>query len=73
MKHKRIKPEVEKHAGWTRWIKPYMRGYLIGCCDCGLHHWMDFRIQRGRVFFRAKRAPAYTRRERKRHHKGSSE
>ena len=69
MKFQRIKPEVEVHRGWTRWVKPTMRGYLMVCCDCGLHHWMDFAIHDDRVFFKAKRAAGYTRRERSKMHK----
>lgn len=64
MKHRRIHVEKETVAGWSRWVQPVKRGYLMSCCDCRLCHWMDFRIHKGRVQFRAKRAPAYTRRER---------
>jgi len=30
--------------GWTDWQKPVMRGYRLGCCDCGLVHDFDFRV-----------------------------
>ena len=30
--------------GWTDWQRPVMRGYRLGCCDCGLVHNMDFRV-----------------------------
>ena len=30
--------------GWTDWQRPMMRGYRLGCCDCGLVHDMDFRV-----------------------------
>ncbi len=30
--------------GWTDWQKPAMRGYRLGCCDCGLVHDFDFRV-----------------------------
>ena len=66
MKHKRLKPEKELYSGWTRWVQPVERGYLMACCDCGLVHRMDFRIDRGRAQFRAQRAAGYTRRERAR-------
>lgn len=66
MKHKRMHTEREVRKGWTRWVQPVKRGYLLACCDCGLVHRMDFRIHHGRVQFRAQRAPAYTRRERAR-------
>lgn len=32
--------------GWTDWQKPVMRGYRLGCCDCGLVHDFDFRVIR---------------------------
>lgn len=31
-------------SGWTRWQNPIMKGYLMGCCDCGLVHEMEFKI-----------------------------
>lgn len=40
------------------WVQPVMRGYLMGCCDCGLVHRLDFRIVGSRklkVQFRAYR------------------
>ena len=64
MKHKRLRTEKEGSNGWSRWVQPVKRGYIMACCDCGLVHRMDFRIQGGRVQFRAQRATAYTRRER---------
>ena len=66
MKHKRIRVEKEVVNGWSRWVQPFMRGYLLSCCDCRLCHWMDFRIHKGRVQFRARRATRYTARERER-------
>lgn len=41
--------------GWTKYIKPIMKGYKIACCDCGLVHKFEFKIIRGRVFYRAAR------------------
>jgi hypothetical protein len=32
--------------GWTKWITPIMRGYRLGCCDCGLVHNVRFRVLR---------------------------
>jgi len=61
MKHKRFpvqKPNV--------WVQPVMKGYLMGCCDCGLVHRLDFRIINGKkVQFKADRARNYTARLRK--------
>ncbi len=66
MKSKRFKKEWAGKDGWTEWVQPVKRGYLMSCCDCGLVHRMNFRIWRGRVQFKAQRAPRYTARERAR-------
>lgn len=29
--------------GFSRWVNPKMRGYLMACCDCGLVHEMEFK------------------------------
>lgn len=47
--------------GWSDWIQPVMENYKMSCCDCGLVHTLDFRIQtdstgNDRVQFRASRA-----------------
>ena len=34
------------------WVQPVREGYKMACCDCGLVHKMDFRIEAGRVQFR---------------------
>jgi len=55
------------------WVQPRMRNYIMGCCDCGLVHRVNFRIVDGRrggkpsrhVQMQASRAEGYTRRERK--------
>jgi hypothetical protein len=41
--------------GWSRWIEPIEQGYKMSCCDCGLVHTMDFRVDDGRAQFRVKR------------------
>lgn len=65
MKHKRIRQERAVKDGWSRWVQPVKRGYLLACCDCHLAHWFDFRVMaNGKVQFRCKRAPRYTARER---------
>jgi len=39
-----IKPEkAVTSRGFTRWVHPKMRGYLMACCDCGLVHEMQFK------------------------------
>ncbi len=45
----------ETNGRWTEWVQPIRRGYKLCCCDCGLVHDVDFRIQKGRVQFRASR------------------
>jgi hypothetical protein len=42
------------------WQQPIKRRYKMVCCDCGLVHWMDFRVHKGRVQFRAWRANGLT-------------
>lgn len=62
MKHQRI-PIMRQVSrdGFTDWIQPKdPRRYLMVCCDCGLAHWMNFRVRDGKAQFRAKRAPRYT-------------
>jgi len=39
----------------NEWIQPKKNNYIMGCCDCGLKHEMDFRIIEGKIQFRAKR------------------
>lgn len=39
----------------NEWINPCKEGYKICCCDCGLVHEMDFKILKGRIYFRARR------------------
>ncbi len=70
MKAKRMRQEhSEGPRGFSRWVQPVMRKYFLCCCDCDLVHEMQFRIvgmRKMRVQFRARRAPAYTKRERAR-------
>lgn len=65
VKRIRIERAVDKR-GFSRWVQPVMRGYILSCCDCALCHEMDFRIVGDKVQFRARRAMGYTRAERKR-------
>lgn len=32
----------KNRGGWTDWIYPISKGYLMKCCDCGLVHEMQF-------------------------------
>jgi hypothetical protein len=34
------------------WIEPREDGYKMACCDCGLVHNLDFRVEDGRAQFR---------------------
>ena len=54
--------------GRSRWISPVKRGYKMQCCDCGLVHTVDFRINKNWPEFRMardNRATAAIRREAK--------
>ena len=46
MKKKRLKYQqvVANDGGWSDWIWPTHTGYRLGCCDCGLVHNVDFRV-----------------------------
>jgi len=35
------------------WVQPAENNYKLSCCDCGLTHNMDFRVEDGRAQFRA--------------------
>lgn len=43
MKTLKYRQEHAVAKGWSRWIQPFMRGYKLACCDCGLVHVMEFR------------------------------
>jgi hypothetical protein len=34
--------EREGENGWSRWVRPVPRNYMMACCDCGLVHRMQF-------------------------------
>lgn len=51
----RYRQESAVNGRWSRWVQPIRRGYKLACCDCGLVHDMDVRIQKGRVQFRMAR------------------
>lgn len=40
----KYKQEVAEKDGWSRNIAPSMKGYKLGCCDCGLVHDVDFKV-----------------------------
>ena len=58
--------------GWSRWVQPNPENYRFGCCECGLVHTLQFRVEEDRVQFRARRnerSTAAVRREAKRRSK----
>jgi len=40
----KMRPE-EDNDGWTRWLAPHERKFKMACCDCGLVHDMEFRLE----------------------------
>jgi hypothetical protein len=49
------------------WVQPIEEGYKMACCDCGLVHTLDFRVEDGRAQFRVfrnNRSTALVRRHR---------
>ena len=56
----KFRQEIEGDDGWTDWIHP-LGGYKISCCDCGLVHDLEFRLDDNhRLNFRARRNPRST-------------
>ena len=59
---------VENEDGWSEWIHP-LGGYRMSCCDCGLVHSLEFRLDDdNKLNFRASRnnrATGQTRRHKK--------
>lgn len=51
----KFRQEHGDEDGWSDWIHP-LPGYKMACCDCGLVHNMQFRIDDlGQINFRASR------------------
>lgn len=40
---KQCKTMPAGRGGWSEWVEPVMKGYLMQCCDCGLIHEMQFK------------------------------
>lgn len=51
----RYKTHNLDEGGWTEWIQPVEENYKMRCCDCGLVHTMDFRVEGERAQFRVRR------------------
>jgi hypothetical protein len=60
-------PAIEQPSrrGWTDWIRPKRRGYRMACCDCGLVHEVNFRLDGRHVEYQARRHPGATRARRR--------
>lgn len=39
----RFKTEYAGRGGWSKWVIPINKGYLLQCCDCGLIHECQFK------------------------------
>lgn len=69
----KLKPDDFPSVAAGEWVQPRRKYYLMGCCDCGLVHKMQFRLvpMRGgnKIQFRAWRNEPATRalRKRKKH------
>lgn len=51
----RMPKMTAKEDGWTEWIHP-LGGYRMACCDCGLAHDIEFRLDaNNQLNFRARR------------------
>jgi len=37
-------PQYANEDGWTDWVTPIPKGYLMQCCDCKLIHEVEFRV-----------------------------
>lgn len=46
---------VHAKTGWTDFIRPVKRGYLVRCCQCSLVHELQFKATADGVIFRARR------------------
>ena len=47
--------EAVDRNGWSEWIYPTPVGHRLACCDCGLVHEVDFRVEDGRAEYRMRR------------------
>ena len=47
---------IEGEDGWSEWIHPLSSYHRISCCDCGLVHDLEFRLDDDNgLSFRARR------------------
>ena len=45
------------------WVQPVRKDFVLKCCDCGGIHYVDFRIYRGKIQFRASRKRMHRKRK----------
>lgn len=50
--------------GWIKWQKLHTEEVLT-CCDCGLAHTFQFKLVKGKIYWRAKRNKEQTKLNRK--------
>jgi hypothetical protein len=50
--YREIRDTVPEGSRWTAWEFPTHRSYRLACCDCGLVHEMDFRVDHGELLKR---------------------
>ena len=44
MAHRFKKVTSRTKYGWSDWQQPILKGYRAMCCDCGLIHRVEFRL-----------------------------
>ncbi|MBK5202124.1 MAG: hypothetical protein JJE45_00180 [Prolixibacteraceae bacterium] len=50
-KHGQTYEKTEANA----WFRPIEEGYKMACCDCGLVHDIDFKVEGNRAWLRVRR------------------
>ena len=61
-RHERVTGNAKD--GWSDWISPIMKRYMMSCCDCGLVHQLRFQVVKitrylGRGRWRAKKVAGF--------------
>lgn len=47
--------EYENENGWSDWVFPNRKDYRFSCCDCGLVHKMQFKMDGKHILFKVKK------------------
>ncbi len=66
-KLKKWKPAPSSKRGFSTWHVVNPKQYIVACCDCGLAHEYQYRLRKGYLQMRCRRANGYTRAIRKAH------